>query len=87
MMMEMMDSIDLENNKVTFKVLDGDLMKEYTHFLITLQVTSKEGHVGSVAHWHFKYVKNNKKVADPESLLQFAVEVSKTIDEHLFSRE
>ncbi|CAN7033838.1 unnamed protein product [Brassica oleracea var. botrytis] len=85
MIMEMIDSIDLENNQVTFKVLDGDLMKEYTLFLITLQVTSKEGDVGSVAHWHFQYVKINEKVADPESLLQFAVEVSKEIDAHLFS--
>ncbi|KAH0907009.1 hypothetical protein HID58_038836 [Brassica napus] len=85
MMMEMIDSIDLENNQITFKVLDGDLMKEYTLFLITLQVTSKEGDVGSVAHWHFQYVKLNEKVADPESLLQFAIEVSKEIDAHLFS--
>ncbi|WZZ90609.1 MLP-like protein 34 [Brassica napus] len=85
MIMEIIDSIDLENNQVTFKVLDGDLMKEYTLFLITLQVTSKEGGVGSVAHWHFQYVKINEKVADPESLLQFAVEVSKEIDAHLFS--
>ncbi|CAF1776473.1 BnaC09g37310D [Brassica napus] len=50
-----------------------------------VQVTSKEGGVGSVAHWHFQYVKINEKVADPESLLQFAVEVSKEIDAHLFS--
>nr|VDD33111.1 unnamed protein product [Brassica oleracea] len=50
-----------------------------------VQVTSKEGDVGSVAHWHFQYVKINEKVADPESLLQFAVEVSKEIDAHLFS--
>ncbi|KAJ0266465.1 hypothetical protein HA466_0004700 [Hirschfeldia incana] len=85
MIMETMDSIDLENNQVTFKVLDGDLMKEYSHFLITLRLTSKEGDVGSVAHWHFKYAKINKKVADPESLLQFAVEVSKAIDAHLSS--
>ena len=85
MMMEMIDSIDLENNQITFKVLDGDLMKEYTLFLITLQVTSKEGDVGSVAHWHFQYVKLNEKVADPESLLQFAIEVSKEIDAHLVS--
>ncbi|CAG7910790.1 unnamed protein product [Brassica rapa] len=50
-----------------------------------VQVTSKEGDVGSVAHWHFQYVKLNEKVADPESLLQFAIEVSKEIDAHLFS--
>ncbi|KAJ0266464.1 hypothetical protein HA466_0004690 [Hirschfeldia incana] len=85
MMMETMESKDLENNQVTFKVLDGDLMKEYTHFSITLRVTSKEGGVGSVAHWHFKYAKIHKKVADPHSLLQFAVEISKVVDEHLSS--
>lgn len=36
MMMEMIDLIDLENNQIMFKVLDGDLMKEYIFFLIIL---------------------------------------------------
>ncbi|KAL9311353.1 putative Bet v I/Major latex protein [Arabidopsis thaliana] len=50
-------------------------------------VTPKEGEPGSVAHWHFEYEKINEEVAHPETLLQFAIKVSKEIDEHLFSEE
>ncbi|OAP18708.1 hypothetical protein AXX17_AT1G65040 [Arabidopsis thaliana] len=81
------ESIDPENNRATYRVLEGDLMKEYKSFLITFQVTPKEGEPGSVAHWHFEYEKINEEVAHPETLLQFAIKVSKEIDEHLFSEE
>ncbi|EOA34244.1 hypothetical protein CARUB_v10021755mg [Capsella rubella] len=84
---ERIEAVDPENNRVTYKVLEGDLLKEYTNFVITLQVTPKEGEPGSVAHWHFEYEKINEEVAHPETLLQLAVEVSKEMDEHLLSEE
>lgn len=43
MMMEMIDSIDLENNQITFKVLDGDLMKRVHSFLDHLTSDLKGG--------------------------------------------
>ncbi|ESQ28116.1 hypothetical protein EUTSA_v10019433mg [Eutrema salsugineum] len=76
-----------EKNQVTYKALEGELMKEYNSFVITFQVTPKEGEPGSIAHWHFEYEKISEEVAHPETLLQFAVEVSKEIDEHLLSEE
>ncbi|KAL0701412.1 hypothetical protein Bca4012_057534 [Brassica carinata] len=76
-----------ENNRATYKVLEGDLMNEYKSFLVTFQVTPKEGEPGSVLHWHFEYEKINEEVAHPETLLQFAVEVSKEIDSHFMSEE
>ncbi|KAG2321635.1 hypothetical protein Bca52824_014848 [Brassica carinata] len=51
-------------------------MNEYKSFLVTFQVTPKEGEPGSVLHWHFEYEKINEEVAHPETLLQFAVEDS-----------
>ncbi|CAA7022439.1 unnamed protein product [Microthlaspi erraticum] len=84
---ERIESIDPENNRATYRVLEGDLMNEYKSFVITFQVTPKEGDTGSVAHWHFEYEKINEEVAHPETLLQFAVEVSKEIDAHLLSEE
>ncbi|KAF2594789.1 hypothetical protein F2Q70_00045229 [Brassica cretica] len=81
------ESIDPENNSVTYRVLEGDVMNEYKSFVITLQVTPKEGEPGSVVHWHFEYEKINEEVAHPETLLQFAVEVSKELDAHLCSEE
>uniref|UniRef100_M4DI54 Bet v I/Major latex protein domain-containing protein n=1 Tax=Brassica campestris TaxID=3711 RepID=M4DI54_BRACM len=86
-MKERIESIDPENNRATYRVLEGDLMNEYKSFVVTFQVTPKEGEPGSVLHWHFEYEKINEQVAHPETLLQFAVEVSKEIDAHLMSEE
>uniref|UniRef100_A0A1J3CSY7 MLP-like protein 28 n=1 Tax=Noccaea caerulescens TaxID=107243 RepID=A0A1J3CSY7_NOCCA len=82
-----MESVEPEKNRVTYRVLEGDVMNEYKSFLITFQVTPKEGEPGSIAHWHFEYEKINDEVAHPETLLQLAVEVSKEMDEHLLSEE
>ncbi|KAF8098666.1 hypothetical protein N665_0261s0031 [Sinapis alba] len=82
---ERIESIEPEINRVTYRVLEGDIMKEYKSFVITFQVTPKEGESGSIAHWHFEYEKINEEVAHPESLLQFAAQISKEIDEHLMS--
>lgn len=87
MLKQRIESMEPENNRVTYKVLEGDLLKEYKSFLFTFQVTPKEGESGSVAHWHFEYEKINEEMAHPETLLQFAVEVSKEVDEHLLSEE
>ncbi|KAJ4874791.1 Polyketide cyclase/dehydrase and lipid transport superfamily protein [Raphanus sativus] len=86
-MKERIESIDPENNRATYRVLEGDLMNEYKSFLITFQVTPNEGEPGSILHWHFEYEKISEEVAHPETLLQFAVEVSKEIDAHLMSEE
>ncbi|KAG2322370.1 hypothetical protein Bca52824_015583 [Brassica carinata] len=84
---EKIEAVEPEKNLITFSVIEGDLMKAYKSFVITIQVTPKHGGAGSVVHWHFEYEKINEEVAHPESLLQFAVEMSKEIDEHLLSEE
>ncbi|KAG7589697.1 Bet v I/Major latex protein [Arabidopsis suecica] len=84
---ERIEAVDPEKNLITFRVIEGDLMKEYKSFVITIQVTPKHGGSGSVVHWHFEYEKINEEVAHPETLLQFAVEISKEIDEHLLAEE
>ncbi|VVA94859.1 unnamed protein product [Arabis nemorensis] len=81
------ESIDPENNRATYRILEGDVMNKYKSFVVTFQVTPKEGEPGSIAHWHFEYEKINEEVAHPETLLQFAVEVSKEIDAHLLSED
>ncbi|WZY76596.1 hypothetical protein YC2023_022980 [Brassica napus] len=47
----------------------------------------KHGGPGSVVHWHLEYEKISDEVAHPETLLQFCVEISKEIDEHLLNEE
>ncbi|XP_010415773.1 PREDICTED: MLP-like protein 28 isoform X1 [Camelina sativa] len=84
---ERIEAVEPENNLITFRVLDGDLMKEYTSFVTTIQVTPKHGGPGSIVHWHLEYEKISDEVAHPETLLQFCIEISKEIDEHLLAEE
>ncbi|KAL1209491.1 MLP-like protein 28 [Cardamine amara subsp. amara] len=84
---ERIEELEPEKNLITFRVLEGDLLKEYKSFLIRIQVTPKLGEPGSIVHWHVEYEKISDEVAHPETLLQFFVEISKEIDEHLLSEE
>ncbi|KAG2322355.1 hypothetical protein Bca52824_015568 [Brassica carinata] len=84
---ERIETVEPEKNLITFRVIEGDLMIKYKSFSITIQVTPKHGGPGSIVHWHFEYEKISDEVAHPETLLQFCVEVSKEIDEHLLSEE
>lgn len=76
-----------EKNLITFKVIESELMKEYKSFVFTIQVTPKQGELGSIVHWHLEFEKVSEEVAHPETLLQLCVEISKEIDEHLLSEE
>ncbi|KAJ0241171.1 hypothetical protein HA466_0216200 [Hirschfeldia incana] len=84
---ERIEAVDPEKNLITFRVLEGDLMKEYKSFLATLQVTPTHGGTGSTVNWHLEYEKISAEVAHPETLLQLCVEMSKEVDEHLLSEE
>ncbi|XP_022776427.1 MLP-like protein 43 [Durio zibethinus] len=80
---ELVEAIDAEKNSITFRVVEGDLMKEYKSFLITIQASPKSGVRGSVVHWTMEYEKLHEGISHPETLLQFAVDVSKDIDSYL----
>ncbi|XP_010471089.1 PREDICTED: MLP-like protein 28 [Camelina sativa] len=84
---ERIEAVEPEKNLITLRVIEGDLMKEYKSFLLTIQVTPKQGGPGSIVHWHLEFEKISEEVAHPETLLQFCVEVSKEIEEHLLSEE
>ncbi|KAH0897582.1 hypothetical protein HID58_047150 [Brassica napus] len=68
---ERVEAVEPEKNLITFRVVEGDLLKEYKSFVITIQVTPKHGGPGSVVHWHLEYEKISDEVAHPETLLQF----------------
>ncbi|EOY01017.1 MLP-like protein 28 [Theobroma cacao] len=80
---ELVEAIDSENNSITFRVIEGDLMKEYKSFVIKIQATPKREGEGSIVHWTFEYEKLHEGIAHPETLLEFAVQVSKDMDTHL----
>ena len=81
---ELVESVDNENNKITFKVLEGDLMEGYKSFRFIIQVFPQEE--GSVVHWIMEYEKLKDHSPDPHTLLELAIDVSKDIDSHLVAQ-
>ncbi|KAF7827664.1 MLP-like protein 28 [Senna tora] len=82
---ELIESIDGKNNKMTFKVIEGDLLKDYKSFKFILHVTPQE-EKGSIAHWTLEYEKLKDHIPDPHTLLQLVTDVSKDIDAHLITQ-
>ncbi|TKY49591.1 MLP protein 43 [Spatholobus suberectus] len=78
---EVVEGIDRENNKMTFKVIEGDLLGHYKSFKFIMQVTPKEK--GSCAHWVLEYEKQKDHIPDPHTLLELTVEMSKEIGAYL----
>ncbi|XP_050286430.1 MLP-like protein 43 isoform X3 [Quercus robur] len=78
---EVMEAIDDKNHSVTFKVIGGILMELYKSFKFVVQATPKGE--GSLVRWTLEYEKLN--VDDPESntMLEFAIGLTKDIDAHL----
>ncbi|XWS22847.1 hypothetical protein CRYUN_Cryun29cG0071100 [Craigia yunnanensis] len=79
---ELVEAIDPENNSITFRVIEGDLLKEYKSFVIHIQASPKNGG-GSIVHWTLEYEKLHDGIGHPETLVQFLADVSKDIDAHL----
>ncbi|XP_048428873.1 MLP-like protein 28 [Pyrus x bretschneideri] len=82
---ELVEAIDAENNLITFKVIEGDLLEHYKSFKVTIHATPKGE--GCNVHWTMEYEKHHDDIEGPHTLLQFAVEVSKDIDAHLTSTD
>ncbi|OMO99740.1 hypothetical protein COLO4_13116 [Corchorus olitorius] len=80
---EVIEAVDEEKNSITFRVIEGDLMKEYKKFVIHVQATPKSNGSGCIAHWIVEYEKLHGGVAHPETFMQFLVDVSKDVDTHL----
>ncbi|EEF26971.1 MLP-like protein 28 [Ricinus communis] len=78
---EVVEDIDDVNMSTTFKVIEGDLLKEYKSFKFVVQATPKGK--GSIVHWTLVYEKLNANIPEPTSMLEFAVDVTKDIDAHL----
>lgn len=65
---ERIEAVEPEKNLITFRVIEGDLLKEYKSFVITIHATPKQGGPGSTVHWHVEYEKIDEKVAHPWDL-------------------
>ena len=78
---EIVEDIDKENHKMSFKVIEGDVMEHYKSLKFIMQATPKEN--GSVVNWVAEYEKQKDSIHDPRTLLQIIVEETKKIDEYL----
>ena len=83
---EVVEDIDKENNKMNFRVIDGDILKHYKSFKLLLKVTPKEK--GSVVNWVLEYEKKeahtpDPHTPDPHTLMELVIEMSKEIGAHL----
>ncbi|KAF7808721.1 MLP-like protein 31 [Senna tora] len=77
---EVVESIDLIDLSITFKVVEGDLLEEYNSFKFILKVSPTIIGGGSVVHWTFEYEKPNEDTPNPNSLMEEVLQVSKDID-------
>ncbi|XP_015939089.1 MLP-like protein 34 [Arachis duranensis] len=83
---EIIEDIDKENNKMSFRVLEGDLVKHhYKSFKFLLHAVPKEKG-GSMVRWTMEYEKINENTSDPHTLMQLVVDMSKQIEAHLLKK-
>lgn len=68
-----------------FNVLDGEILKHYKSFKVTLKVTEKTTGGGSLVKWIIDYEKVKEEIPDPESYQDFAVKVTKDLEAHLLT--
>ncbi|CAH1440195.1 unnamed protein product [Lactuca virosa] len=78
---EVIEAIDEEKKSVSFKVVDGALMEFYKTFLLTVQVDTKEEK--NFVTWTLTYEKINGNIKDPNTLMEFCLNVTKDIETNL----
>ncbi|KAK2977748.1 hypothetical protein RJ640_022611 [Escallonia rubra] len=77
---EVIDKVDEKNKTVIFRVIEGDLLELYKSFVLTLHVDTKGAN--NLVTWTFEYEKRSEDVEDPNSLMDFVVNLSKDIETH-----
>ncbi|MGI4370303.1 MLP family protein, partial [Klebsiella pneumoniae] len=77
---DIIEAIDEETKSVTFKVVEGDLMELYKTFIIVVHVDTKGEN--NLVTWTFHYEKQKEDVEEPNTLMDFCIEVTKDIETH-----
>ncbi|KAK4261733.1 hypothetical protein QN277_004690 [Acacia crassicarpa] len=79
---QVVDSINLIDLSITFRVTEGDLLDVYNSFKRTVKVTPNIPS-GSVVHWTFEYEKLSNDTPDPTSLMEAVIQLSKDVDAYV----
>ncbi|CAL1377882.1 unnamed protein product [Linum trigynum] len=79
---EIIEEIDDVNFSTTFKVIEGDVMKEYKELKLVVKATPQSEDTTSIIHWTVEYEKLSEETPEPISVLHLLVHLSKDIDDH-----
>jgi len=78
---EMVEDIDKEKKKISFRVIEGELLQHYKSFKIMIQLTPKQK--GSTVHCVFEYQKQKDHIPDPHAILQITLDINNKINAYL----
>ncbi|KAG7592710.1 Bet v I/Major latex protein [Arabidopsis thaliana x Arabidopsis arenosa] len=76
--------VDEENKSVSFVALDGDVLKQYKTYKITLDVVPKDDQV-CIAKWTWEYEKLNDDVPPPTRYTAFVADYTRDLETRLLS--
>ncbi|KAH0652388.1 hypothetical protein KY289_030066 [Solanum tuberosum] len=77
---QIIEAIDEEKKIITFKEFEGDIVNEYENWKVSLHV-DEEGEKDLVS-WTMEYERPNENVPELTNLLQFLIDMIKSIDDH-----
>ncbi|XP_062109595.1 MLP-like protein 31 [Humulus lupulus] len=81
---EVVEDIDDENNSITYRVIEGDLLEHYKTFKFVIQANPKKEGEGSIVNWTIHYEKLHDEIIDPHTMVEFVHELTKYLDTHLY---
>ncbi|KAI3925235.1 hypothetical protein MKW92_015031 [Papaver armeniacum] len=79
-------AMDHQNMSLTFTILDGYLMDDYTSFVSTLTTTTptqRDGNYNCLVKWSVQYQKANDNVADSTYFMKMLDDFTKELDTNL----
>lgn len=81
---EVVESINVVDLSIIFRVTEGDLLEVYNSFRFILKLTPNVLS-GSVVRWTLEYEKPSDDTPDPTSLMKEVIQVSKDVDAYVGS--
>ncbi|KAK6157591.1 hypothetical protein DH2020_011839 [Rehmannia glutinosa] len=80
---EIIEAIDEEKKLVTFKVIEGDLMKLYKTFKLIVHVDTSGD--DNLVTWTLEYEKLSEDVPHPHTIMDILLKINKDIETHHLS--
>ncbi|KMT15739.1 hypothetical protein BVRB_3g057170 [Beta vulgaris subsp. vulgaris] len=77
---ELVEAVDEEKKMVRFKIIEGDLLKEFKSFTLVVQVIPKDNITG--VRWTAEFEKVHDEGHYPTKLIDFCIAVTKDIEAH-----